>query len=134
MIIYRVSNAHVHLLHSLPNKLRIRGAPELLESLGSEIHQTMEVGQTCITATRIAARRQESLMGSQDELITELRASTGAMVYFPRSGGYAAVGMPNNMDRYENEAPQDIVKLVGSPAACMRAREYLQVSLLFSNL
>jgi hypothetical protein len=124
-----ISTTSVPISYRMPNKLRVRGAPELVRLLRNEVDQLMDIGHACVTGKRIATRRQESLIGPQSELIHDVRKRTRAMMYFPRSGGYVSVGMPNNMDRYEGVPSEDIVKLVGSPKACAEARVYLEVRL-----
>ncbi|KAF8583513.1 hypothetical protein K439DRAFT_52090 [Ramaria rubella] len=115
---------HHGLIAVLSDKVTVRGTAEFVRSLDLEVAQTIEVEHTRITAKRVSLRHHQPM--SCPTFIKDLRQHTGAMVYFPSSGGYREVGMPGNIDDYERVPAEDIVKIVGSAAACEKARDYLE--------
>jgi hypothetical protein len=114
-----------------PNRVQVRGPPNLINALRTEVDELINIGHHCVLAKRISARRHQSLRDTPDKLTSLLRKHTKATVYFPKSGGYRYIGKPENMDSYSSNVDfNDFVKVVGhTHEDCQKAKDYLEVRL-----
>lgn len=80
-----------------------------------------------VLAVDIPAAQHSALIGRGGQHLNELQEKTGAQIQFPGSRSYPQVGEPENVDEVKDSEPGNIVKVVGSRAACLKAVEELKL-------
>jgi polyribonucleotide nucleotidyltransferase len=113
------------------NEVRLRGEPGIVNKLKVELEKAVAaLRDRVVLIVEIPAALHKNLIGRGGQHLNSLQESTGAQVQFPGSRSYAQVGEPEN--ELGAVDPANIVKVIGSRAACEKAIESLKKSVKVS--
>jgi ribosomal protein S3 len=87
-----------------------------------------ELGDRVVLGVSIPAQQHKALIGRSGQNLTNLQDKIGVQVQFPGSRSYDQVGEVENMADLANVDRQDLVKVLGSRAACAEAMKEMLVS------
>ncbi|QRV79572.1 Vigilin 1 [Ceratobasidium sp. AG-Ba] len=104
------------------DEVRLRGDPALVKKLQAELEKIVaNLRDRIVLGVDIPAQNHRMLIGRGGQNLTQLQDRHKVTVQFPGSRSYAQIGEPENYEELADVAPENLVKVSGSRAACEAA-------------
>lgn len=108
--------------------MRLRGEPALVKKLQAELEKIVGgLRDRIVLGVDIPAQNHRVLIGRGGQHLNQLQDRHNVTVQFPGSRSYAQIGEPENIADLAEVAPENLVKVSGSRAACEAAIKEMSV-------
>jgi len=122
----------MHLWRRSARGVEISGEPQLVSKVQGILQNMNSIGTSCVLGKGIKKYLHNKLLHKEEKLFLGFLEENKVMVFFPSSGGYGTIRMPDNMSQLKKDGwpSEEIVKIVGATADdCKRAEILLEVGL-----
>jgi hypothetical protein len=111
------------------NEVHLRGERSLVKKVKAELERfSATLSDRVVVGVVIPSAHHKILIGKGGQNLNDIQSRNGVQVQFPGSRSYGSVGDIINMSELESVNPSDIVKIIGSKAACDKAANELKAS------
>ncbi|TFK54204.1 SCP160 protein [Heliocybe sulcata] len=114
---------------AVSDEVQLRGDKTVVKKLQAELEKIVSgLRDRVVLGIEIPAPQHRALIGRGGQHLNDLQNRTGAQVQFPGSRSYHQTGEPDNAAELTSVDAANLVKVIGSRAACEKAIEELKAS------